>query len=93
MTYNFRIDKLMDLFEPTFGATEAFKAIRELADTAVAGLQYLDKLLAKAPNATEVMITEVGIDKETKTPLVALNNVVELLEGASNKSSVDVFNM
>lgn len=44
--YIFRLTKLMDLFEPTFGETDSYKSMRDLVDTAVLGSQYLHKFLA-----------------------------------------------
>ncbi|GBP42573.1 ATP-binding cassette sub-family A member 13 [Eumeta japonica] len=47
VTMLIRINKLMDLFEPTFGETESYKNLRGLTDTVVTTLQWLYKVITK----------------------------------------------
>ncbi|CAH2238642.1 jg23217, partial [Pararge aegeria aegeria] len=41
------VKKVVNLFQSTFGDTESFKTVKEVVDTAVIGVEYLQKFLTK----------------------------------------------
>ncbi|XP_045778783.1 phospholipid-transporting ATPase ABCA1 [Maniola jurtina] len=59
------IRKVINLFQPTFGDTESFKTIKEVVDTAVIGVEYLQKFLTKqdinsVEEVTDLALSNVG---------------------------------
>lgn len=69
----FRISKVLNLYEPTFGGTEAFQTIRGVADGLISGVQWFYKLLKKrdttssVDDVTGLLIGRVDSDLGTKS--------------------------
>ncbi|KAI5638967.1 hypothetical protein NE865_08419 [Phthorimaea operculella] len=80
-----QVPKFVDLFKPTFGNTEGFASIKELADTLITGLRYLDKIIPKNTNEVEFVESTDGGLKAVEKPS---NNSVEVIEGTD---SIDIF--
>lgn len=84
----------MDLFEPTFGDTKEYKSIREIADTAVSSVQYLNKVFGNISNSTENKEMIVANSK-ANDPLYKINMVLDsAVESAGVKGEpIDPFNL
>lgn len=101
---SYRIQKFLDLFQPTFGDTKEFKSIKEFANTAVIGVQYLDKIFGNVSiNDTTEDYTDLvgsnvgakvgdnqGLDKINKI----LSNAGRAIENISDENSnIDPYNV
>lgn len=87
----------MDLFEPTFGDTEAYKTLREFADAAVTGVQYLNIITRKS---TDSVIDDLRENKNnrlfsnTASPEDTFKNAIAVFEEAyANDTSAGVINV
>lgn len=49
-----RLTKLLDLFEPTFKDTEAYKSVRSLTEAAVSSAQWLHRLFTRQNNTDAI---------------------------------------
>ncbi|CAH0591712.1 unnamed protein product [Chrysodeixis includens] len=91
------IPKLMDLFKPTFGDTQAYSIIRDFTDAIVVGLQYLDKVFTRQRSKEVAVGSNVG-SKHGATGLQAVSNIfhnaADVFEEAMEKdSSIDAFSI
>ncbi|KAM3956338.1 LOW QUALITY PROTEIN: lipid droplet defective [Aphomia sociella] len=93
--------KLMDLYEPTFGDTEIYKILKDFTDALVMGTQYLNKL-TKAPKLdTEDAELEnyqrndsLSNNKDIISPSKMFNNAMKVFEDTMEKeSSISIFNI
>lgn len=87
----------MDLLEPTFGGTNEYKSIRELADTAVVSIQYLNKMLGNISNNTKDTQVENSAranNDPLNVSLIEIDKVLDSALKATGKSEpIDPINM
>lgn len=90
----------MDLLQPTFGETDSYKSLREVVDTVVTGLPYLNKIIPKETGddeeTTEVAATNGSLDtnnvgRKVSQLFTNIGDVVSKL--GTGDTSGDVFNM
>ncbi|XP_073954372.1 uncharacterized protein [Choristoneura fumiferana] len=97
------ISKLIDQFKPSFGDTQSYKSVREFADAAVVGIQYVSKFLAKksdikaVEDISSLVLTHVGnklgSSNDFKTVSEEFNNAIKMVDTMSNESGFDVFDV
>ncbi|XP_026490160.2 ATP-binding cassette sub-family A member 13 [Vanessa tameamea] len=95
------ITKVMDMFQPTFGETDSYKSLRDIIDTVVLGIEYLNKFLTNKGDTVEVTdleLTNVGnvldINKGIKRFTVIFGNVADVVtELSSNDTDANIFNI
>lgn len=93
----------MDQFKPSFGDTQSYKSVREFADAAVAGVQYLSKFLAKksdikaVEDVSSLVLTHVGnklgTSNDFKMVSEEFKNAMKMVDAMSTESGFDVFEM
>ncbi|XP_069362244.1 uncharacterized protein ldd isoform X2 [Maniola hyperantus] len=96
------IRKVVNLFQSTFGDTESFKTIKEVVDTAVIGVEYLQKFLTKqdidsVEEVTDLALSNVGdkfgisagFHKASQFMDSITNSLAEI---GSNSTTLSIFN-
>ncbi|XP_050355241.1 uncharacterized protein LOC126776662 [Nymphalis io] len=96
------ITKVMDLFQPNFGETDSYKSLRDIMDTLILGVEYLNKFLTNKSNTVEEVadfeFKNVGkildINTGLKTFTQMFGNIANVVtEMSSNDTSADIFNV
>ncbi|KAJ2941105.1 hypothetical protein O0L34_g10339 [Tuta absoluta] len=81
------VHTFVDLFKPTFGNTEGFASIKELADTLITGLRYLNKIVPKTTNTVDI---QENIDGGLKVVDKLSNNALQVIQ---ETDSIDIFSI
>ncbi|CAF4764109.1 unnamed protein product [Pieris macdunnoughi] len=53
------IKKFINLFEPVFGETDAYKSLKDFTDASITGVQFLNKALKKGGNTSDILNNEI----------------------------------
>ncbi|CAH0718886.1 unnamed protein product, partial [Brenthis ino] len=95
------ITKVMDLLQPTFGETDSYKSLREIVDTVVMGLPYLNKIIPKETDDSEEETTDVAVTNGSLETNTVVRKVSQLFSNIGDVVSElgtgdafgDVFNI
>ncbi|XP_046971050.1 uncharacterized protein LOC124538088 [Vanessa cardui] len=94
------ITKVMDMFQPTFGETDSYKSLRDIIDTVVLGIEYLNKFLTNKGHTEEVTDLEstnvgnvLGINKGIKRFTEMFRNVANAVTEISSNDTNAIFNI